>query len=86
MGAWTAAETARTAFGDPDVVSLGDFHIPNMVCWALAGEPRGDDGRMLELLEPYLGQRGRVVRLIELAGITAPKYGPRSAIRAIEDL
>ena len=86
VGAWTAAETARTAFGDPDVVSLGDFHIPNMVCWALAGEPRGDDDRMLELLEPYLGQRGRVVRLIELAGITAPKYGPRSAVRAIEDL
>ncbi|MFV2064501.1 MAG: DNA-3-methyladenine glycosylase [Chloroflexota bacterium] len=86
VGVWTAAETARTAFGDPDVVSLGDFHIPNTVCWALAGEARGDDARMLELLEPYRGQRGRLVRLIELAGITAPKYGPRSPIRSIDEI
>ena len=28
---------------------------PNMVAWALAGEPRGTDERMLELLEPYRG-------------------------------
>ncbi|MFV2064214.1 MAG: DNA-3-methyladenine glycosylase [Chloroflexota bacterium] len=86
VGAWTAAETARSALGDPDVVSLGDFHIPNMVCWALAGEPRGDDVRMLELLEPYRGQRGRLVRILELSGITAPKYGPRSPPRSIGQL
>lgn len=84
IGPWTAAEVARQAFGDPDAVSLGDFHISNMVCWALAGEPRGDDTRMLELLEPYRGQRARVVRIIERSGITAPKYGPRSKVRRIE--
>jgi 3-methyladenine DNA glycosylase/8-oxoguanine DNA glycosylase len=86
IGDWTAAEVARQAFGDPDAVSVGDFHVPHMVCWALAGEPRGDDARMLELLEPYRGQRARVVRLIERAGVRAPRYGPRLRPRRIERL
>lgn len=77
IGVWTAAETARAAFGDPDAVSVGDYHLPNLVCWALAREPRGTDERMLELLEPWRGQRARVVRLLETAGIAPPKYGPR---------
>lgn len=86
IGAWTAAEVARQAFGDPDAVSLGDFHIPNLVCWALAGEPRGDDARMLELLEPYRGQRARVVRLIERAGIRVPTFGPKLRPQHIDDI
>ncbi len=57
-----------------------------MVAWALAGEARGTDERMLELLEPYRGQRGRVLRLLELAGVRAPRYGPRMAPRRIERL
>ncbi len=36
IGPWTAAETTRLAFGDPDAVSVGDAHIPDMVAWALA--------------------------------------------------
>jgi 3-methyladenine DNA glycosylase/8-oxoguanine DNA glycosylase len=83
IGPWTAAEVALRALGDADAVSVGDFHIPNMVAWALAGEPRGTDARMLELLEPYRGQRGRVVRLLEAAGVAAPRHGPRMAPRAI---
>jgi 3-methyladenine DNA glycosylase/8-oxoguanine DNA glycosylase len=83
VGVWTAAETARSAFGNPDAVSIGDFHTPNLVAWALAGEPRADDTRMLELLEPYRGQRARLVRVLELSGIKPPKYGPRSPVRAI---
>jgi 3-methyladenine DNA glycosylase/8-oxoguanine DNA glycosylase len=83
VGPWTAAETVRAALGDPDAVSVGDFHIPHTVSWALAGEARADDARMLELLEPYRGQRARVVRLLELAGITAPRYGPRLRPRSI---
>ena len=83
IGTWTAAEVVRCAFGDPDAVSVGDFHIPNTVAWALAGEPRADDARMLELLEPYRGQRGRVQRLLEVGGIVAPRYGPRLAPRSI---
>jgi 3-methyladenine DNA glycosylase/8-oxoguanine DNA glycosylase len=83
IGPWTAAEVVRTAFGDADAVSVGDFHIPSSIAWALAGEARGDDARMLELLEPYRGQRGRVQRLIEVAGIVAPRRGPRMAPRSI---
>jgi 3-methyladenine DNA glycosylase/8-oxoguanine DNA glycosylase len=83
IGPWTAAEVLRTAFGDPDAVSVGDYHMPNIVAWALAGEPRGDDERMLELLEPYRGQRGRVQRLLEVGRVVAPRYGPRMAPRSI---
>jgi 3-methyladenine DNA glycosylase/8-oxoguanine DNA glycosylase len=86
IGPWTAAEVGMRAFGDPDAVSVGDFHIPNMVAWALAREPRGTDERMLELLEPYRGQRGRVIRILELGGFAAPRYGPRLAPRRIDGL
>lgn len=83
IGPWTAAEVARLALGDADAVSVGDYHLPNLVCWTLAGEPRGTDERMLELLEPYRGHRGRVQRLLEAGGATAPKFGPRIEIRSI---
>jgi 3-methyladenine DNA glycosylase/8-oxoguanine DNA glycosylase len=82
IGPWTAAEVVRTAYGDPDVVSVGDYHIPHTVAWALAGEPRGDDARMLELLEPFRGHRGRVCVLLETAGIAAPRFGPRMPLRS----
>jgi 3-methyladenine DNA glycosylase/8-oxoguanine DNA glycosylase len=83
VGAWTAAETTRLALGDPDAVSIGDYHVPTLVAFALAGERRGDDARMLELLEPYRGQRARVVRLLELSGLHPPRRGPRMAPRSI---
>jgi 3-methyladenine DNA glycosylase/8-oxoguanine DNA glycosylase len=84
IGPWTAAEVAVRALGDVDAVSVGDFHLPNLVAFALAGEPRGTDARMLELLEPYRGGRARVIRLLELSGIRAPRYGPRLSLRRIE--
>ena len=83
IGPWTLAEVGRIAFGDPDAVSVGDYHLPNLVAWALARQPRADDARMLELLEPYRGQRGRVQRLLEASGIQAPRYGPRMAPQTI---
>jgi 3-methyladenine DNA glycosylase/8-oxoguanine DNA glycosylase len=86
IGPWTLAEVARVAWGDPDAVSVGDYHIPNLVAWALAGEPRGDDARMLTLLEPYRGQRGRVQRLLEAAGPVPPRFGPRMAPQRIGHL
>jgi 3-methyladenine DNA glycosylase/8-oxoguanine DNA glycosylase len=84
IGPWTAAEVAVRAFGDPDAVSVGDFHLPSLVTWALAGEPRGDDARMLELLEPFRGHRAMVIRLLELSGLGPPRRAPRLAPRRIE--
>lgn len=83
VGPWTAALVTAAAMGDADAVPVGDFHIPNTIAWALAEEPRGTDERMLELLEPYRGHRGRAIRLIKGSGIAAPAYGPRTAPRSI---
>lgn len=68
IGPWTANMIAGYAAGDPDAVPTGDLHLPSLVTAALAGEPEGTDDRMLELLEPYRGQRFRVVRLLSWAG------------------
>jgi 3-methyladenine DNA glycosylase/8-oxoguanine DNA glycosylase len=83
VGPWTAAEVVVRTLGDVDAVSVGDFHLPHLVSWALAREPRGTDERMLELLEPYRGQRARAIRLLETSGIQAPRYGPRMTPRSI---
>ncbi|WP_111467137.1 DNA-3-methyladenine glycosylase family protein [Microbacterium suaedae] len=76
VGPWTAAETRIRAFGDPDAVSVGDYHLAHHVGYALAGSRTNDDG-MLALLEPWRGHRQRVIRLILAAGLTEPRRGPR---------
>ena len=86
IGPWTAAKGLRLAYGDPDAVSVGDYHLPRLVCRVLAGEEDGDDARMLELLEPYRGQRARVVLLIEHAGLRPERHGPRMSARSIADI
>ena len=86
IGPWSVAEVGRIALGDPDAVSVGDFHVPSLVAWCLAREPRGTDERMLELLEPYRPHRGRAQRLIEMAGLRAPAYGPRVEVRSIDGI
>ncbi|UQX87547.1 hypothetical protein M6D93_14730 [Jatrophihabitans telluris] len=86
VGEWTAAEVALRAWADPDAVSVGDFHLKNLVGYALAGAVRTTDETMLELLAPWRGHRARIVRLIELSGRTPQKFGPRFSpndIRAI---
>jgi 3-methyladenine DNA glycosylase/8-oxoguanine DNA glycosylase len=83
IGVWTAAEVSLVALGDADAVSVGDYHLPNHVAWALAGEARADDARMLELLEPYRGHRGRVIRLIVAGHPGPPKFGPRLPLNSI---
>ncbi|MDQ3128435.1 MAG: DNA-3-methyladenine glycosylase 2 family protein [Chloroflexota bacterium] len=83
IGPWTAAEVALRALGDPDAVSVGDFHLPNLVAFTLAGEIRGNDVRMVELLEPWRGHRARVIRLLEASRLRPPAFGPRYAPRSI---
>jgi 3-methyladenine DNA glycosylase/8-oxoguanine DNA glycosylase len=85
VGLWTSAEVARVALGDADAVSVGDFNLKHLVCWALANEARGTDDRMLELLEPYPGHRGRVCTILESSGISAPKRGPKPRIQPTRD-
>ena len=77
IGIWTAAETVQRAHGDPDNVSVGDYHLAAVVGWALTGRPVDDDG-MLDILQPWSGHRHRVVRLIESSGFRKPRFGPRS--------
>ena len=82
VGSWSAAEVAQVALGDRDAVSLGDYNLPHLVAWALAGERRASDDRMLELLAPFRGQRARAVRLLELSGRYPPRRAPRAALRS----
>lgn len=83
VGPWTVASAQLWGLGRPDAVPVGDYHHPNTVSWALAGEPRGSDARMLELLEPHRPHRMRLVLALKRAGIAAPRYGPRVPIRDI---
>ena len=76
VGAWTAETVMGVAYGDRDAVPIGDYHLPSTVSWALAGEPRGTDDRMLELLEPFRPMRRRAIVLLKQAGVNAPRYGP----------
>ncbi|HET9140909.1 DNA-3-methyladenine glycosylase 2 family protein [Actinophytocola sp.] len=80
IGVWTAAEVAQRAWGDADAVSVGDFHIPSIVGYALLGHKVDDDG-MLEVLAPYAPHRHRAVRYIEASGFRKPRFGPRFAPR-----
>lgn len=80
IGVWTAAEVAQRAWADADAVSFGDFHIPTLVGWALVGRPL-DDAGMLAVLAPYVPQRARAVRYVELSGFRRPRFGPRFSPR-----
>jgi 3-methyladenine DNA glycosylase/8-oxoguanine DNA glycosylase len=80
IGPWTAAEVVQRALGDADAVSVGDYHIPGLVGWALVGRTLDDEG-MLAVLAEYRPHRHRVVRLIEICGVGKPRYGPRMAVR-----
>ncbi len=86
VGPWTSALVLAGAAGDPDAVPIGDLHLPGIVCLTLTGDARGGDERMLELLAPYAGHRGRVVRLILLGGTAPPRHAPRQALVPLADL
>lgn len=80
VGRWTAAETTQRALGDADTVSVGDYHLPGQVGWALTGK-RVDEAGMLDLLAPYRPHRHRAVRHLLLAGVASvPRRGPRLAV------
>lgn len=78
VGPWTANGVARAALGYPDAVPVGDFHAHDLVSLALTGE-RGDDARMLDLLEPFRPHRGRAAHLITMGQVyeQLPNVEPR---------
>lgn len=77
IGPWTAGMVLGVGRGDPDAVPEGDVSMPSIIARAFTGEARGDDQRMLELLQDYQGQRFRVLRLVFAAGIRRQRFGPR---------
>ncbi|MFC3817530.1 DNA-3-methyladenine glycosylase family protein [Planomonospora venezuelensis] len=80
VGVWTSAEVRQRSHGDPDALSVGDYHLPSLVGWSLTGR-RTDDAGMLRLLAPYRGHRHRAARLLALTGRRPPARGPRTAPR-----
>ncbi|CAM5448911.1 3-methyladenine DNA glycosylase OS=Streptomyces aurantiogriseus OX=66870 GN=GCM10010251_19430 PE=4 SV=1 [Streptomyces aurantiogriseus] len=80
IGPWTSAEVVQRSHGAADAVTVGDLHLPRIVGWALAGDRSADDSVMLELLEPYAGQRHRAARLILLSGRVPPRRAPRMPV------
>jgi 3-methyladenine DNA glycosylase/8-oxoguanine DNA glycosylase len=80
IGPWTSAEIRQRAIGDPDALSVGDYHLPSIVGWALIRQ-KVDDAGMCELLAPYAGHRYRAAWLLEMSGQGPPRHGPRNAPR-----
>jgi 3-methyladenine DNA glycosylase/8-oxoguanine DNA glycosylase len=80
IGVWTAAEVTQRTHADPDSISVGDYHLAHFVGYALTGE-RTDDAGMLRLLEPWRGHRQRIVRMLYLSGVRAPRYGARMTVQ-----
>jgi 3-methyladenine DNA glycosylase/8-oxoguanine DNA glycosylase len=83
IGAWTSAIVVGVTHGDPDAVPVGDYGLPGLVGAVLANEPGAGDERMLELLEPFAGQRWRAMRLISIAGGYQARRAPRARIRSL---
>lgn len=79
VGVWTSAEVRQRAFGDPDAVSFGDYHVAKDVGWALTGTPF-DDAELEAFLEPWRPQRGRIPLLVAMGGLRRPRRGPRMSL------
>jgi 3-methyladenine DNA glycosylase/8-oxoguanine DNA glycosylase len=86
IGAWTATSVARAVTVDPDIVVVGDYGLPAMIAWNLAGERTADDARMLELLADEAPHRARAVQLVLCCGETPPRHGPRLRAAAVISL
>lgn len=76
LGPWTVNGVARSALGDPDAIVVGDYWITHAVVSFFTGRARGTDEEMLELVSAWVGQRGRVERLVALSGHGVARFGP----------
>jgi 3-methyladenine DNA glycosylase/8-oxoguanine DNA glycosylase len=80
IGVWTANHVSYVAVGDADAVWVGDYHLKNIVGFALTGAARSTDDEMVAMLEPFRPHRARVLRLIGLSGLRAPRYGAKTTV------
>lgn len=81
IGIWTAAEVGQRALGDGDALSVGDYHLSDVIGWTLLGRPI-DDEEMVSYLEPLRPHRHRAVRLLQVSGQAfKPRFGPRITIQ-----
>lgn len=81
IGPWTVTCIAKNVCGDPDAVIVGDYHLPNVIVYALTGRARGTDAEMLDLLAPFKGQRGRIATALARSAGHAPRFGARAPLR-----
>ncbi|MDO9590588.1 MAG: DNA-3-methyladenine glycosylase 2 family protein [Microcella sp.] len=79
VGEWTVAEVLQRSHGAPDLLSVGDAHLPHVIGTWFTGD-RSDDAGMLALLAPWVGHRQRVVRLITSSGVEVPRFGAKATI------
>ncbi|MEE2901882.1 MAG: hypothetical protein VYC39_06105 [Myxococcota bacterium] len=77
IGPWTIEHCLGFSLNQPDAIPLGDYQLPHTVSWALEGQDRGDDEKMLKLLAPWEGRQWTVLRLLFAANVRAPRKGPR---------
>lgn len=84
LGPWTATATVLASHGDPDVIVLRDYGLATLVNYAFTGDSkrldpdRGGDEIMLAHLEPWVGHRQRIIRLLYAAGVSVPRRGARA--------
>jgi 3-methyladenine DNA glycosylase/8-oxoguanine DNA glycosylase len=84
LGMWTATATVLASHGAPDVLVLRDYGLPTLVNFAFTGDAQrldpdlGGDEIMLAHLAPWAGHRQRIIRLLYVAGVSAPRRAPRA--------
>jgi 3-methyladenine DNA glycosylase/8-oxoguanine DNA glycosylase len=69
LGPWTIEHFLGAGLADADAVPTADYWYPHTVAYALTGQERTDDVRMLELLEPFRPQRYRALLWLMAAGV-----------------
>ncbi len=77
VGVWTEQYVRGHFLADADAVPLGDYALPKTVSYFFEKNPKGTDDDMLRLLEPYRGQRFRILNWLEWADAGPPRRGPR---------
>ncbi|MCA9777273.1 MAG: hypothetical protein KC800_11170 [Candidatus Eremiobacteraeota bacterium] len=77
IGVWTEQYVRGHFLGDADAVPLGDYALPKTVSYFFEQNPKGTDEDMLRLLEPYRGNRFRILNWLEWAGAGPPRRGAR---------